>query len=190
MTFPLICFAIVSITLPLPSLIRWISMCPRLYSELVHVAIHIANSEPFIKNYGSLTTPFSRVLVLYNTRKDCPIYEMQLCSHSISHLKALMLHRRLHCNMFPFLSMMNWLYKIFFVTCTYISKPTFSHNLMQRSTLVVTMCIIYIYIYIYIMDCVCQRNHKECSTRTCADDCYNCWKKSKLKSYVGPWFHG
>ena len=42
----------------------------------------------------------------------------------------------------------------------------------------------YIYIYIYQMDCVCQRYHKECSTRTCADDCYNCWKKSKLKSYV------
>ena len=49
---------------------------------------------------------------------------------------------------------------------------------------------IYIYIYIYQMDCVCQRCHKECSTRTCADDCYNCWKKSKLKSYVRPWFHG
>ena len=32
------------------------------------------------------------------------------------------------------------------------------------------------------MDCVCQCYHKECSTRTCADDCYNCWKKSKLKS--------
>ena len=32
-----------------------------------------------------------------------------------------------------------------------------------------------IYIYIYQMDCVCQRYHKECSTRTCADDCYNCW---------------
>ena len=47
-----------------------------------------------------------------------------------------------------------------------------------------------IYIYIYQMDCVCQRCHKECSTRTCADDCYNCWKKSKLKSYVRPWFHG
>ena len=46
---------------------------------------------------------------------------------------------------------------------------------------------IYIYIYIYKMDCVCQRYHKECSTRTCADDCYNCWKKSKLKSYVRPW---
>ena len=36
---------------------------------------------------------------------------------------------------------------------------------------------IYIYIYIYQMDCVCQRYHKECSTRTCADDCYDCWKK-------------
>ena len=46
------------------------------------------------------------------------------------------------------------------------------------------------YIYIYQMDCVCQRYHTECSTRTCADDCYNCWKKSKLKSYVRPWFHG
>ena len=45
-------------------------------------------------------------------------------------------------------------------------------------------------LYIYQMDCVCQRYHKECSTRTCADDCYNCWKKSKLKSYVRPWFHG
>ena len=33
---------------------------------------------------------------------------------------------------------------------------------------------IYIYIYMYKMDCVCQRYHKECSTRTCADDCYNC----------------
>ena len=32
----------------------------------------------------------------------------------------------------------------------------------------------YIYIYIYQMDCVCQRYHKECSTRTCADECYNC----------------
>ena len=42
---------------------------------------------------------------------------------------------------------------------------------------------IYIYIYIYQMDCVCQRYHKECSTRTCADDCYNCWKKPKLKFY-------
>ena len=48
----------------------------------------------------------------------------------------------------------------------------------------------YMYIYIYKMDCVCQRYHKECSTRTCTDDCYNCWKKSKLKSYVRPWFHG
>ena len=38
------------------------------------------------------------------------------------------------------------------------------------------LCIyIYIYIYIYQMDCVCQRYHKECSTRTCADDCYNCF---------------
>ena len=33
-----------------------------------------------------------------------------------------------------------------------------------------------VYIYIYQMDCVCQRYHKECSTRTCADDCYNSWK--------------
>ena len=49
---------------------------------------------------------------------------------------------------------------------------------------------LYIYIYIYQMDCACQRYHKECSTRTCADDCYNCWKKSKLKSYVRPWFQG
>ena len=52
---------------------------------------------------------------------------------------------------------------------------------------------IYIYththIYIYKMDCVCQRYHKECSTRTCAVDCYNSWKKSNLKSYVRPWFH-
>ena len=32
----------------------------------------------------------------------------------------------------------------------------------------------YMYIHIYQMDCVCQRYHKECSTRTCADDCYNC----------------
>ena len=40
------------------------------------------------------------------------------------------------------------------------------------------------------MDCVCQCYHKECSTRTCADDWYNCWKKSKLKSYVRPWSHG
>ena len=37
-----------------------------------------------------------------------------------------------------------------------------------------------LYINIYQMDCICQRYHKECSTRTCADDCYNCWKKSKL----------
>ena len=36
---------------------------------------------------------------------------------------------------------------------------------------------LYVYIYIYQMDCVCQRYHKECSTRTYADDCYNCWKK-------------
>ena len=42
-------------------------------------------------------------------------------------------------------------------------------------------------IYIYIIDCVCQRYHKECSTRTCADDCYNCWKKVQLKLYVRPW---
>ena len=34
------------------------------------------------------------------------------------------------------------------------------------------ICIYIIYIYIS-MDCVCQRYHKECSTRTCADDCYN-----------------
>ena len=26
------------------------------------------------------------------------------------------------------------------------------------------------------MDCVCQRYHKECSIRTCADDSYYCWK--------------
>ena len=39
------------------------------------------------------------------------------------------------------------------------------------------------HIYIYQMDRVCQCYHKECSTCTCADDCYNCWKKSKLKSY-------
>ena len=32
------------------------------------------------------------------------------------------------------------------------------------------------YIYIHIMDCVCQRYQEECSTRTCADDCYDCWK--------------
>ena len=31
-------------------------------------------------------------------------------------------------------------------------------------------------IQLYIMDCVCQRCHKECSTRTCADDYYYCWK--------------
>ena len=31
-------------------------------------------------------------------------------------------------------------------------------------------------IYIYQMDCVCQRCHKECSTRTCTDDYYYCWK--------------
>ena len=31
-------------------------------------------------------------------------------------------------------------------------------------------------IYIYQLECICQRNHKECSTRTCADDCYYCWK--------------
>ena len=35
---------------------------------------------------------------------------------------------------------------------------------------------IYIYIYTYQMDCVCQRCHKECSTSTCADDYYCCWK--------------
>ena len=26
------------------------------------------------------------------------------------------------------------------------------------------------------MDCVCQRCHKKCSTRTCVDDYYCCWK--------------
>ena len=45
-----------------------------------------------------------------------------------------------------------------------------------------------IYIAIYIKCTVCQRCHKECPTSTCADDCYNCWKKSKLKSYVRPGF--
>ena len=35
-------------------------------------------------------------------------------------------------------------------------------------------------IWSYKMDCVCQRYRKECSTRTCVDDCYN----------VRPWFHG
>ena len=49
---------------------------------------------------------------------------------------------------------------------------------------------IHIHIYTYKMDCVCQRYHQECSTRTCADDCYNCWQMSKLKSFVRPWFHG
>ena len=43
-----------------------------------------------------------------------------------------------------------------------------------------------LYIYIYQMDCVCQRYHKECSTRTCADDCYNCWKKSTMVSWIIP----
>ena len=47
---------------------------------------------------------------------------------------------------------------------------------------------IYIYKHIYIMDCVCQRYHKECSARTCVDDCL--LKTSKLKSFVRPWFHG
>ena len=46
------------------------------------------------------------------------------------------------------------------------------------------VCSMCIYVYIYISNCVCQHYHKECSTRTCADDCYNCWKKSNLKSYV------
>ena len=32
------------------------------------------------------------------------------------------------------------------------------------------------YIYMYQMDCVCQHFHKECSTRTCPDDCHNWWK--------------
>ena len=46
---------------------------------------------------------------------------------------------------------------------------------------------IFIYIHIYQMDCVCQRYHKECSTHSkCVDDCYNCWKNSKLKSFVRP----
>ena len=39
----------------------------------------------------------------------------------------------------------------------------------------------YIYIYIYKMDCVCQRCHKECSTRTCAGDYYYCWKSPNSK---------
>ena len=43
---------------------------------------------------------------------------------------------------------------------------------------------IYIYMYIYISKGLCQRYPNECSTRTCTGDCYNCWKKSKLKSYV------
>ena len=42
------------------------------------------------------------------------------------------------------------------------------------------MACIYIYIDIYQMDCVCQRYHKECSTRTCADDCKN-WLNSQTK---------
>ena len=30
------------------------------------------------------------------------------------------------------------------------------------------------------MDCVCQRYHKDCPTRTCADDCYKCIYKRIL----------
>ena len=45
----------------------------------------------------------------------------------------------------------------------------------------------YIYIYIYQMDCVCQRYHKECFIRTCADDCYNCTKFTK---WLPPWRKG
>ena len=48
--------------------------------------------------------------------------------------------------------------------------------IFTNRNMVIAACKHYIYIYIYQMDCVCQRYHKECLTRTCADDCYNCWK--------------
>ena len=37
------------------------------------------------------------------------------------------------------------------------------------------------------MDCVCQRCHKECSTRTCPDHCYCCWKSPNPNHL---WDHG
>ena len=71
-------------------------------------------------------------------------------------------------------------------------KVTWLHRLRLVDWMIVFISIhaYYIYIYIYHMDCLCQRYHKECSTRTCADDCCHCWKKFKLKSFVRPWFHG
>ena len=44
---------------------------------------------------------------------------------------------------------------------------------LGHEAMVGAVCLSILYIYIYQMDCVCQRYHKECSTRTCADDCYN-----------------
>ena len=88
-----------------------------------------------------------------------------------------------------FLNWMRWnnLYiYIYIYTYTYI----YTYIYIYIYTHIYTYTHTHIYIYIYQMDYVCQRYHKECSTRTCADDCYNCWKKSKLKSYVPPWFHG
>ena len=52
-----------------------------------------------------------------------------------------------------------------------------SFNCRKCSTCINASYTGHIYIYIYQMDCVCQRYHKECSTRTCADDCYYSWKK-------------
>ena len=45
------------------------------------------------------------------------------------------------------------------------------------------------YIYLYQMDCVCQRYHIECLTRTCADDCYNCWKNIVYMTWVWTFFN-
>ena len=42
-------------------------------------------------------------------------------------------------------------------------------------------CFQSIYTYIYQMDHVCQRCHKEYSTRTCADDNCCCWKSPNSK---------
>ena len=50
--------------------------------------------------------------------------------------------------------------------------------------------LIAIFIYIHIKWTVFVNVTTKSAQHTCADDCYNCWKKSKLKSYVRPWFHG
>ena len=45
-----------------------------------------------------------------------------------------------------------------------------SHSIRRFNNLLIGVDII------YIMDCGCQRCHKMCSTRRCADDDYCCWK--------------